>query len=226
FPAEAEDPDVQLISGRREVLSVGIYGDVDEWTLRKLAERARDLFEQHEGITQVELDNPPDYLLKLEISEEKLRAYNLSLEEISQRVRSSSRDIPGGSVETRRGDLLLRVKERRDLAREFAQIPIITTAGGSVLRLGEIASVADGFEETNFYSRFNGKPALGLNVFRIGSQTPLTVEAGVNDRGGAAPPYRVGGRRRHQCAPDRGRDPETGAPGRRCCGAGIHREAG
>ncbi len=177
FPEEAEDPRVQLVSTRRDVLTVGIYGSVSQIELRETTEKVRNYLEQQESITQVELDEAPDHVLHLDIPEETLRRYGLSLAEIANRVRQSSQDIPGGSVETHQGELLLRVKERKEIAREFTQIPIISTKQGSVLHLGDIASVYDGFEDTRFLERFEGLPALSINIYRIGQESPLQVES-------------------------------------------------
>ncbi|MGM0381259.1 MAG: efflux RND transporter permease subunit [bacterium] len=181
FPDDAEDPRVQLQSSDRYVMQLGVYGETDEWTLRNLTESVRDRLEQHPEITRVELDNPPDYLLNLEIPETTLQAYGLTLGEVAGRVRNSSEDIPAGSVETSRGDLLLRVAERRELAEEYSQIPIITPTSGSVVRLGDLADVNDDFEQTNFLSRFNGQLALELSVYRVGNQTPVSVGDAVNE---------------------------------------------
>jgi multidrug efflux pump subunit AcrB len=82
-------------------------------------------------------------------------------------------------VETRGGDILLRVKDRRDWSREFARLPIITTADGSVVTLGEIATVKEGFEDSDRQAFFNGKRSMGMEIYRIGEQTPIGVSDAV-----------------------------------------------
>jgi multidrug efflux pump subunit AcrB len=115
----------------------------------------------------------------IEIDQHVLRTYGLTLNEVAQRVRQTSVEIPGGNLETRGGDIMLRVSERRDWAREFATIPIITTAEGSVLLLGDVAQIKDTFEEQDRYATYNGKRAIALAVYRVGEQTPIGISDAV-----------------------------------------------
>ena len=175
FPDDTEEPVVTLVSPRREVMDVVLYGPVDIWTLRKLAEQLRDRLLTDPSITQVELGNAPDYVTHVEISQQRLREYGLTLGGVASMIRRSSEDIPAGTVETNAGEVLLRLKERRQWADEFSQIPIVTTASGGAVTLGEIATITDGFEETGFHSRFNQQPSVEIEIYRIGEQSPLQI---------------------------------------------------
>ncbi len=179
FPEEAEEPRIALDARRREVLSLQLYGDVSEWGLRNLAEEMRDRLLQSSGITQVDLIGARSYEIHVEIPEQKLRAHSLTLEQIAQRIRAAAIEFPGGSVETDAGEILVRFKDRRDWAREFDELPIVTTAGGTVLRLGDLGSVTEGFQDTDNEAYFNGKRAVSLGVFRIGAETPIGVSDAV-----------------------------------------------
>ncbi|MEJ2702341.1 MAG: efflux RND transporter permease subunit, partial [Sedimentisphaerales bacterium] len=179
FPLDAERPEVSLIIIRREVLRVQLYGDTSEWVLRELAEQVRDRLLQDPQITQVDLRGARRYEVAIEIDQHVLRTYGLTLDQVAQRVRATSIEIPGGGLETQSGDILLRVNERRDWAKEFATIPLITTADGAVLYLGDIAKVKDTFEEEDRYATYNGKRAVGIEVYRVGDQTPIGVSDAV-----------------------------------------------
>jgi multidrug efflux pump subunit AcrB len=179
FPEDAEQPEVSLLIRRREVLQIQIYGDATEWVIRELAEQVRDRLLQDPQITQVDLLGARRYEVAVEIDQHVLRTYGLTLEEVARRVRQTSIEIPGGTLETQGGDILLRVSERRDWAREFATIPLITTAQGAVLFLGDVANIKDTFEEKDQYATYNGKRAVGIGVFRVGDQTPIGVSDAV-----------------------------------------------
>ena len=71
--------------------------------------------------------------------------------------------------------VVLRIVVRRDWAEEFGEIPIITTRDGSVLRLRDLAEVSDAFEDVDRVRSFNGQPAMSLEVYRVGEQTPLGI---------------------------------------------------
>ncbi len=179
FPEDAEEPEVSLVTHRREVLAMDLYGDVPEMALRKTADQVRDRLLQSSHITQVDLAGARDYEILVEVSQERLRAFNLTLTGIAQTIDSASTEIPGGSVDTAGGDLLLRVKDRRDWAREFARIPIVTTADGSVVYLEDMATVREDFEDSDRSAVYNGRRCIGIDVYRVGDQTPMGVAEAV-----------------------------------------------
>ncbi len=175
FPVDAEEPRVSLALRRRSVLELQLYGDVAEFVLRDLAEQLRDRLLQESEITQVDLRGARATEIHVEISQADLRRYGLTLSGVASRLRSTALDVPGGKIDTPGGEVLLRVKERRNWAHEFAEIPIVTTASGASLRLGDVAQVSEGFEDTHRNATYNGLPAIRLDVFRVGDQTPVSV---------------------------------------------------
>ncbi len=179
FPVDAEEPQISLSLRRRDVMDLQIYGDVEERVLRDLAEQVRDRLLQEEDISQVDLRGARASEIHVEIGLDDLRRYDLTLSQVASRLASTALDVPGGSLETEGGEVLLRVTERLDRAREFAELPIITTPSGAVLRLGEIGRVSEGFEDARRSGRFNGQRAIGLEVFRVGDQTPERVSRAV-----------------------------------------------
>ena len=179
FPEEAEAPQVRLVSRQRDVLSVQIYGDADEWALRDVAERVRDRLLQTGAVTQVELTGARGYEVDIEVSQENLRAYGLTLEQIARKINATSVELPGGGVKTDAGEILLRFDERKDWAGQFAGIPIVTSADGTVLFLRDIATVTDTFEDVDREATLDGKRAIGLGVSRVGKETPIGVSEAV-----------------------------------------------
>ncbi len=179
FPLEAERPIVNLEARRREVLDLQIYGDAPEGVLRELAERVRDRLLQHGGITQVDLAGVRSPEIHVEVPAARLRELNLTLDDVARRIRDNAVEVPGGSIETEGGEMLLRVRERRDWAREFAELPIVTTSAGVSVRLDDIADVREGFENRDLSATFNGLPAAGLEVYRVGDETPIGVSRAV-----------------------------------------------
>ena len=182
FPEETEEPRVRIVSRKRQVLSVVLYGNVRDTVLHELAEKARDDLLQSPDITQVEVSGVPPLEIGIEISQEDLRRYGITLDDVAGRLRDASVDLPGGGLKTGSGEVLVRVKERRDYGRQFARLPIVTTADGGEVLLGQIATIDDSFADTDRYARFNGKPAVMLDVYRVGDQTPIQVADAVRER--------------------------------------------
>ena len=186
FPEDAEEPVISKLVNRREVISVVVYGDMGEKALREMAEEIRDELLEEPNITQVDLAGVRPYEVSIEIPEETLRALNLSLREVAERVRRASLDVPGGRIKAQGGEILIRTKEKRYTANEYKKIVLLTRDDGTALTLGEIAQVRDTFEDVDLFSRFNGKPAAMVKVFRVGEQKPLeisrTVKSFVQER--------------------------------------------
>lgn len=179
FPDDIEEPEVQLQARQREVIEIGIYGDADIWTLRKIAERLRNRMLNNDEISQVEIGNVPEFVTHVEIPRHTLRKYGLTLNQVSEIINQSSEDIPAGSVETSGGEILLRMQERKQWAEEFSKINILSSESGGMVTLGDIATITDGFEETGFHGQFNQQPSVELQIFRIGGQSPLEIASAV-----------------------------------------------
>ena len=180
FPDDAEDPRVTVPSRKRYVVSLALYGDQPEAVLREMAEMVRDRLLMDPEISQVELSGIREYEISIEIPQNVLRTYGLTLNEVATIVRRASVEVPGGAIRTEGGDVLVRVTERRDVGKEFAKVPVISTPEGTELLLEDIGVIRDDFEESDRFATFNGKPAVMLEVYRIGEQTPVSVSDAVH----------------------------------------------
>ncbi|MDZ7690350.1 MAG: efflux RND transporter permease subunit [Balneolaceae bacterium] len=132
-------------------------------------------------MTQVEIGNVPDYMTHVEIPRSKLREYDLTLGEISDIIEQSSEDVPAGAVETNAGEILLRMNERKQWADEYGNIEVIPSSTGESIRLADLATITDGFEETGFHGEFNRQPTVDLAIYRVGDQSPLEISAAVTE---------------------------------------------
>ncbi|MDX1295995.1 MAG: efflux RND transporter permease subunit, partial [Sulfurimonadaceae bacterium] len=113
FPDDAEEPTVTQNSGRKRGLSIVLFGDTTERTLHEITEQVRDELLQEKAINQVQLYGVRPLEISIEISQENLRRYNLTLQQVAKIVGSSSLDLPGGSIKTDAGEIMVRMKERR-----------------------------------------------------------------------------------------------------------------
>ena len=191
FPEDAEKPVVTKIANRREVVSIVVYGNAPERSLREQAEIMRDDLLALPGITQVDLRGVRPYEISIDAREEDLSRYGLTLGRIAERIRQASIDIPGGAVKSKGGEVLIRTKEKRYTGSEYADISILEGTDGSELKLGDIAEIRDDFRETDEMSRLDGLPAAMVAVYRVGDQKPLdisrTVKQYIDDKQGSLP---------------------------------------
>ena len=181
FPVETEKPIIRELTGRMQVTDIAVSGDIDLFTLKTITERVRDELTAIPGITQVDIISAPPYEISIEVSEVALRRHGLSFDQIADAVRRSSLDMPGGSVRTQGGEILLRTIGQAYRGEEYENLVLWTRADGSRLRVGDVATVVDGFAETDQFARFDRAPTMMVSVFRTGEQSALEIAALVND---------------------------------------------
>ena len=185
FPIETEKPVIREMTNRLQVINVSISGDADELTLKRLGERVRDELLLIPTITQVELASARPYEISIEVSEEALRRWGITFDYVANAVRRWSLDLPGGSIKTSSGEILLRTKGQAYIGTEFEQLTLLTRPDGSRLVLSDVGRVVDGFEETDKWSRLDGKPTVLVQIYRVGDQNAIevadAVHAYVND---------------------------------------------
>ena len=175
FPEETEKPIISQVERKNQVIDLVIYGDATEATLKILAEKTRDDLLALPDITYVTLGGTRPYEISIEVSEENLQAYGLTLNMVTQAVKAGSMDLPGGSVKTDVGEILVRTKGQLYTGEEFGRIVVISALDGSQVTLDQIATINDGFQDLDSATFLDGKRAALISVFRTGDQGVLTV---------------------------------------------------
>jgi len=170
LPRETEKPIVSMMAMKGGVIQVVLSGDTDELTLKLLGEEMRDDIADMPGISQVGVTFVRPYEISIEVSENTLRQYNLTMDKITSAIRRSSLDMPGGSIKTAGGEILLRSKGQVYRGAEYEDIVILTRADGTSLTLGEIANVRDEFQEGFLKAKFDGERAVIVQVYRVGQE--------------------------------------------------------
>lgn len=179
LPVDIERPDVRIQENKQRVVTLIISGEVGETNLKALGEKIRTDLLGDEGITKVELDGVRNPEISIEVDQDKLRRYGLTYEQVAAAIRNASIDLPGGSVKTGAGEVMIRTSERRYTGAEFAEIVVLSTAEGTEVRLKDLGFVIDGVEEVDRESLFNGERAISLQVYRVGVETPNSVSDAV-----------------------------------------------
>lgn len=174
-PVDAERPLVQKVRVTPNVLTLALHGDLSEDEIKQWAETIEDDLRDLDGVALVSLRGVRDYQISVEADESALRQYNVSLETLATLINQTSQDIPAGTIESARGDITLKVQERRYDADAFGNIPVKTLDDGTSLLLRDVASIKDGFDDTQLVSRFNGERAAFIDVRRSESDDTITI---------------------------------------------------
>lgn len=176
FPALAEQPVVGRQQPRTTAISIGVIGPHESVTdtaddqvaaalaLRDLAEQIRDEVLLMDEVSQAEVVGVPRYQIDVEISEETLRQYDLSLSQVADIVRSENVEVPGGTMKTASQDILLRGSNRQSTGKDIGNIPLVTDDNGVVLTINDLGSVRDDFTDDSAISRINDRAGLAIQI--------------------------------------------------------------
>lgn len=181
FPSLAEKPVIQLDDSFHSVITVILSADMAERDLKRLGEQTRDELASLPGISHADITGIRNEEIAIEISEDQLRKYGLTLESISKSIRDNAIDMPAGVVQTEAGDVSLRTRGRAYTGEDYARIPLVTRTDGSKVTLGEIAKILDGFTENPLVTRLNGRRCVMISVMREGKQNAITIGERVKD---------------------------------------------
>lgn len=175
FPAETERPIISKITIAHGAIQVMLHGNADERTLKEVGIDLRDELVALDGVSQVELSYVRPYEIAIEVPEHNLRRYNLSFEEVARAIQNSSLDMPGGTIYTDGGEVLVRALGQARVGTEFRDIVILTNPDGTRVLLGDIADIRDGFAEGDLRARFNNQPAVMIKVWRVGKEDIIKI---------------------------------------------------
>ncbi|MAO38729.1 MAG: hypothetical protein CMQ37_08940 [Gammaproteobacteria bacterium] len=179
FPNGVERPFVREIEMVQPVLQISVSGDLGDRALKTLTQSIRDDVLLLPEVSQAQIQGDRDYEIAIEVSEHTLREYGLTLAQVASAVRAGSIDVPGGAIRTENGRIQLRTQQQAYTGREFGEIVLRTNPDGSRLLVRDIATVTDGFVETENFSRFDGERALNIQVMVTPEQSVLEVERAV-----------------------------------------------
>lgn len=180
FPDLAEDASVEQITFRETAIRVAIVGPEDrthhgELALREVAERVRSEMLLLPSVTVAELMGARPYQIDVEIPEETLRSYGLTLDQVAAIIRSRNVELPGGQLKSSGQEILLRAKNKGRIGSEIEKLPLVTQPGGVVLTVADLGVVRDEFEDITASGEINGEPAMVVNVQRTKSEDLLAL---------------------------------------------------
>ncbi len=180
FPVDAEKPVVSLLTHRSTVCRICLCGDLPQKQLKEKAEEIKDDLLRIPKISQAAISGIPDYEISIEVSEERLRSFGITFDEVAAKVRRECLNLPGGFLRTDSEQFKIRAMGRRYRGEEFADLVVVTRPDGTLIRLDRIAEIKDGFEEDPMLGYFNGKRAALIAVYKTWEEDALAISEAVD----------------------------------------------
>lgn len=175
WPERAEAPVVRELHRTDFVASVALGGSMPPAHLKAYAEDAKDRLLRLPGISRVIVEGFSDHQLRIEIPKLLLHQHGLSVEQVAGIVARQNVDLPGGSIETSEREIRLRFRDERRTPAELEELVILAGSEGGEVRLGDIATITDRFEDPEQKISFNGRRAAILAVHKTIADDSLRV---------------------------------------------------
>ncbi|MBT8037816.1 MAG: efflux RND transporter permease subunit [Verrucomicrobiae bacterium] len=169
LPEQAEKPVVTENKRNGNVLWVELFGEAPEAVRKEAARKLRDALLRESAISKIETFGSRDYEVSIEPSEEKLRFYQLTFDEVADAVSWNSFDLGGGVIRSARGDIALRARDQAYRKADFENIPVRTNPDGTRVLVKDVAQVRDAFVDQEFLNRFRGEPTVSLKITTEGN---------------------------------------------------------
>lgn len=164
-PRNAEQPEVTKVEVNRNVLTISASSaTLDPVQLRRAAELLRDGLLLLPSVAIVELVGTRDREIRIEVDEETLTRYRITIRDLVELIRKTSVNVTGGELRTESGDIVMSTLAKADFAEDFASIVVVSREDGSLVRLGDIATVRDSLLEHETYATVDGVPTVFLQV--------------------------------------------------------------
>ena len=181
FPANAERPEIREMSNGQSVIRMILYGEMSERSLKELAHQIEDEFAALPEVSLVEISGMREYEISIEVPGQRLRALGLTLDDIANVIRANSLDLSAGSIDTSQAQVRVRTLGQRYVQQDFEDIVILAQDDGTVLRLGDIATVRDEFQDVDIIVRHENQPAVFIEVYRSDSEQVMNVATAVHE---------------------------------------------
>ena len=181
-PRRAEEPDIVRLETVGEVMTLVVSSDLSDLELRKGAELLEQELLAIPSVSLVSLFGAKNYEISVEVKEENLRRYGISINDVANSIRNSSLNLSSGEIRTKAGDVLLRTNNKGYSGREFEDIIVKSLPNGSLLKLRDIAQINDGFTEDELIHEFNGKKSLFIKVQKSDSEDAILIASDIRKR--------------------------------------------
>ncbi|MFT4940456.1 MAG: multidrug efflux pump subunit AcrB [Paraglaciecola sp.] len=174
-PEDAEQPKIIRAQTLSDVLTIVVSSEMSERELRRGAEIVEEELLALPGVSLVSLLGAKDYEIAIEISEDSLRRYDLTMSQVADTIRRSSINLSSGQIKTQGGELLLRTNTKRTSGEAFENIVLRANSDGGVLRVSDVANVRDGFVDIDLTNQFNGRDSVLIKVQKSEAEDVLAI---------------------------------------------------
>ena len=181
FPVDAENPVIEELTVLDPVLLLYLSADMSERRIKEWAEQIKEELQLLPSVSKVSVFGTREYEIAIEVSEERLRQYGLTFDQVSAAVRRGNLNLGGGTIRTQGEEIRLRTMGRKYTDKELASIVVLAEPDGQIITLDRLADIKDAFSEDPIKGFINGEPAVIIWVSKTPEEDALAISEAVND---------------------------------------------
>jgi HAE1 family hydrophobic/amphiphilic exporter-1 len=176
LPDGAEDPIVLRFDPSLDpIVRIALAGPDELVAIRRLAEKKlKPDLETLPGIAAAEVRGGLEEEIEIEVDQDKLAALGIPLDRIREVVGFSNINMPGGLLRSKDSQYLIRTKNEFENVEEISRL-VIKQAGGTAVRLGDVAVVYRGAKEREEITRLNGTECVEIDIYKEGDANTVNV---------------------------------------------------
>ena len=187
LPDRADDPVSRIVERVANVASVAVTGPEDPAVLLAYADAFAETLRGDPKISQVEISGFSDREIAVEFDPAALERHGLSIADVASILARDSLDMPAGVLEGRQAEASIRFLGQKRSAAELAAVPLRGSSAGAEVRLGDVATITEGFADPAQATYYNGQRAAIVQVNKTASEDALTVKAALDRQVADAP---------------------------------------
>ena len=175
FPEDSEEPIILELGRTQDVVTVALTANIKRQELKDLAEDIKQRMLRDPGIPLVAIEGFADRQFQIQISQANLRQYGLSLQDFAALVARQDLDLPVGDITTDSRDYQIRFSDERRSAKDLEELVVIKGEHGNEIRLADVATVVDQFEDNDEQIFYDGKPTAFLKIRKNSRDDSLRI---------------------------------------------------
>ncbi len=180
FPPDAENPVISEMKIKDSVVLLALSGRMSDRRLKEWAERMKDEVQALPEVSQVTVFGTREYEIGIEVSESRLREYDLTFDQVVGAVRRSNLNMAGGTIRSQGEEIRVRTVGRKYTGKALSEIVVLAGPEGDIITLDRLATIDDGFTQDPIIARVNGQPSAMLNVLKSKEEDALAISEAVH----------------------------------------------
>ena len=178
LPVEADPPEIQKVDSNEDVI-MWLNLVSDRMTVPELSDYARrylvDRFSVLDGVARVRVGGGQTFAMRIWLDRRELAARGMAVADVENALRAENLELPAGSLDSVDRQFTVRMARSFRTADDFAQLVLARGDDGYLVRLGDVARVEKGAEETRTFFRGNGVPMVGIGIIKQSTANTIAV---------------------------------------------------